>query len=85
MNNIEMSAGTADENSTSVECTSVTPQLQQCNVSCRTFSFAEMEAAFQAGINRGCDLTLMIEYNGNHSAINGYPSFNDWMMSMYGS
>lgn len=34
MNNREMSAGTADENSTSVDCASINPQLQQCNVTC---------------------------------------------------
>jgi hypothetical protein len=32
MNNNERPAGTADENSTNVDCTSVAPQLQQCNV-----------------------------------------------------
>lgn len=46
----------------------------------RTFSAEDMEAAFQAGFNSGCDVTLSIEHNGNHNSIQNFPSFKDWIL-----
>ena len=54
------------------------------NVITRTFTLEDMKKAFKAGLNRGVDVTLIIETNGKHNAISGFPNQNEWLTSEYG-
>lgn len=47
------------------------------------FTMSDMKDAFNAGFNRGVDVTLIIEHNGKHPAISGYPHRTQWMKEKY--
>lgn len=45
----------------------------------KIFTIDDLKSAFNAGINRGIDITLIVEHNGDHSAIGDYPNFEMWI------